>query len=273
MMADRKGPITAPVLKGMKGSGRKIIMLTAYDYLTGRIVDEAEVDCVLVGDSLAMVVLGYDSTLPVTVDEMIHHTKAVRRGVKRALLVGDMPFGSYQGSVSEAVANAARFLKEAGVGAVKIEGGVAVAESVRRMVEVGIPVMGHIGMTPQSLRQFGGFKVQGRDEAGRREILAGAAALEEAGAFSLVLEGIPDDVAEEVTQSISIPTIGIGAGPSCDGQVLVLHDLLGMVEDFKPKFVKRYANLAEQAKAAVRAFGQEVQDGVYPDEEHSYGKR
>lgn len=267
-MAD--GSITVPALRAMKGSGHKVTMLTAYDYLTGKIVDEAGVDCILVGDSLAMVVLGYDTTLPVTVDEMLHHTKAVRRGVKRALLVGDMPFGSYQGSVSEAVSNAVRFLKEAGADAVKIEGGAHVVECARRMVEVGIPVMGHLGMTPQSVRQFGGFKVQGKDERQRRKILDDAAALEEAGAFSLVLEGIPVGLAEEVTASVTIPTIGIGAGRGCDGQVLVIHDLLGMVEDFKPRFVKRYANLAEQARDAVRAYCREVQDGVYPGDEHTY---
>lgn len=263
-------PITVPKLQAMKAEGRKITVVTAYDYLTGKLVDEAGIDCVLVGDSLGMVVLGYDSTLPVTMDEMLHHTKAVRRGVKRALLVGDMPFGSFQGSVSEAVANATRFLKEAGADAVKLEGGEPVAESVARMVEVGIPVMGHLGMTPQSVRQFGGFKVQGRQEAQRRAILAGAKALEQAGAFSIVLEGMPVDVAAEVTASVSIPTIGIGAGRACDGQVLVLHDLLGLFDDFKPKFVKRFANLAQDVRGAVAAYCDEVRRGEYPQDEFTY---
>lgn len=263
-------PITVPKLQAMKAEGRKITVVTAYDYLTGKLVDEAGIDCVLVGDSLGMVVLGYDSTLPVTMDEMLHHTKAVRRGVKRALLVGDMPFGSFQGSVSEAVANATRFLKEAGADAVKLEGGEPVAESVARMVEVGIPVMGHLGMTPQSVRQFGGFKVQGRQEAQRRAILAGAKALEQAGAFSIVLEGMPVDLAAEVTASVSIPTIGIGAGRACDGQVLVLHDLLGLFDDFKPKFVKRFANLAQDVRGAVAAYCDEVRRGEYPQDEFTY---
>lgn len=266
MAAER---MSVPALRALKGQ-RKITMLTAYDYLTAKIVDEAGVDCILVGDSLGMVVLGYDSTLPVTMEEMLHHTKAVRRGARRALVVGDMPFGSYQGSVAEAVANATRFIKEAGADAVKLEGGVAVAEAVRRMTEVGIPVLGHVGMTPQSVLQFGGFKVQGRDERRRREILEGAKALEEAGAFAVVLEAVPGDLAAEVTASLSIPTIGIGAGRACDGQVLVIQDVLGLAEDFKPKFVKRYANLAQQIREAVQAYCREVQDGTYPGDEHTY---
>ena len=266
-MADTR--MTVPALRALKGQ-RKITMLTAYDFLTARLLDEAGVDCILVGDSLGMVVLGYDTTLPVTMEEMLHHTKAVRRGVKRALVIGDMPFGSFQGSVAEAVANAARFLKEAGADAVKLEGGLQVADAVRRMVDVGIPVVGHVGMTPQSVRQYGGFKVQGRDEARRREILDGAVALEEAGAFCIILEGVPASLAAEVTARVSVPTVGIGAGPGCDGQVLVTPDLLGLVEDFKPKFVKRYANLAEQVREAVRAFAREVQEGTYPSDEHTY---
>lgn len=262
--------MTVPKLRAMKSDGHKIAVLTAYDYLTGRLLDEAGVDCVLVGDSLGMVVLGYDTTLPVTMDEMIHHTKAVRRGVTRALLVVDMPFGSYEGSVAEAVANASRLLKETGADAVKLEGGVSIADSVARMVEVGIPVMGHIGMTPQSVKQYGGFKVQGRRDEEVRQVLAGAMALQEAGAFSVVLEGIPEKLAAEVTASMEIPTIGIGAGKNCDGQVLVVHDMLGFFEDFKPKFVKRYANLAEQTREAVRAYCQEVRDGVFPEEDHIY---
>ncbi len=262
--------MTVPQLRAMKADGRKITMVTAYDYLTGKLVDEAGVDCVLVGDSLAMVVLGYETTLPVTVDEMLHHTKAVRRGVKRALLIGDMPFGSFQGSPTEALNNAVRFLKEAGVDAVKLEGGRRVAEHVRRMVESGIPVVGHIGMTPQSVRAFGGFRVQGRGEEQEAQALEDAKALEDAGVCSIVLEGMPAGLAERITAEVSVPTIGIGAGKACDGQVLVIHDLLGLVEDFKPKFVKRYANLAEATRKAVQAYCDEVRDGRYPDEEHSY---
>lgn len=262
--------ITVPLLRGMKAKGQKVAMVTAYDYLTGRLVDEAGVDAVLVGDSLAMVVLGHETTLPVTVDEMLHHTRAVRRGVKRALLIGDMPFGSYQGSVAEAVSQAARFLKEAGADAVKLEGGRRVAPQVERMVDVGIPVMGHIGMTPQSVREYGGFKVQGRGESARKALLDDARALEEAGVFAIVLEAIPASLAEEITAAVSVPTIGIGAGKGCDGQVLVLHDLLGLVDDFKPKFVKRYASLADEVRRAVGAYCDEVREGRYPGDEHSY---
>lgn len=262
--------VTVPQISAMKAKKRRITMVTAYDYLTGKLVDEAGVDCVLVGDSLAMVVLGYETTLPVTMDEMLHHAKAVRRGVKRALLIADLPFGSFQGSVAEALGNAVRFLKEAGVDAVKLEGGRRVAEHVRRMVESGIPVLGHIGMTPQSVRAYGGFRVQGRGAEQEAQVLADAKALEEAGAFAVVLEGMPAGLAARITAELSIPTIGIGAGKECDGQVLVVHDLLGYIDDFKPKFVKRYANLAEETRKAVRAFCEEVRDGRYPDEEHSY---
>lgn len=262
--------VTVPLFRGMKEKGTKLAVVTAYDYLTGRLVDEAGVDAVLVGDSLAMVILGHETTLPVTVDEMLHHTRAVRRGVKRALLIGDMPFGSYQGSVSEAVSQAARFLKEAGADAVKLEGGRRVVPQVERMVEAGIPVMGHLGMTPQSVREYGGFKVQGRDESARRKLIDDARALEAAGVFAIVLEAIPAPLAEEITASVRVPTIGIGAGRGCDGQVLVLHDLLGLIDDFKPKFVKRYANLAEEVRRAVGAYCDEVRDGRYPDDEHSY---
>lgn len=262
--------VTVPSLRVMKAQGRRIAMVTAYDYVTGRIVDEAGADVVLVGDSLAMVALGHETTLPVTLDEMLHHTRAVRRGVKRALVVGDMPFGSYQGSVAEAVGNAARFLKEAGADAVKLEGGRRVAEAVRRMTEVGIPVMGHIGMTPQSVHQMGGFKVQGREEAQRRALLEDAKALEEAGVFTLVLEAIPAELAQVITAAVSVPTIGIGAGPHCDGQVLVITDLLGFTDDLRPKFVKRYAELGEAARRAVAEYCREVRDGMFPTEEYSY---
>lgn len=263
-------PVTTTHIQAMKEAGQRITMLTAYDAISGRLVDEAGVDMVLVGDSLGMVILGHDTTLPVTMDEMLHHTRAVRRGVQRALVVGDMPFGSFQGSVDTAVNNAVRFLKEAGADAVKLEGGQRVVAAVQRMVKMGIPVMGHIGLTPQSVQVFGGFKVQGRDQDQRQALLADAHALEEAGVFSLVVEGVPADLAAEITRSLTIPTIGIGAGPACDGQVLVLHDMLGLVEDFKPKFVKRYAQLATLTKEAVAQFCTEVRQGTFPDEDYSY---
>lgn len=262
--------MTAPAIRAMKAQGRRIAMVTAYDYVTGKIVDESGADIALVGDSLAMVALGHETTLPVTLDEMLHHTRAVRRGVRRALLVGDMPFGTYQGSLSEAVANAARFLKEAGADGVKLEGGRRVAGTVQRMTEAGIPVMGHIGMTPQSVHQYGGFKVQGREQDQRRALLDDAKALEEAGAFSIVLECIPADLAREITAAVDVPTIGIGAGPHCDGQVLVINDMLGFVDEFRPKFVKRYAELGEEARRAVAAYCEEVRDGRFPTDEHSY---
>lgn len=262
--------VTVPSVMEAKSQGKRLVMITAYDATMGRLVDEAGVDMVLVGDSLAMVVLGYDTTLPVTMEEMLHHTRAVRRGVKRALVIGDMPFGSFQGNVSEAVANAARFLKEAGADAVKLEGGVRVASHVRQMTEMGIPVLGHIGMTPQSVQQYGGFKVQGRDERAREALLKDAKALEEAGAFAIVLECIPESLGEEITKSVSIPTIGIGAGRYCDGQVLVIHDVLGLASDFKPKFVKRYVDLTTATIDAVKTYCDEVRSGVYPGPEHRY---
>lgn len=268
--SEKSEKVTVPAIRAMKAQGRRIAMVTAYDYVTGRLVDEAGADIALVGDSVGMVMLGYETTLPVTMEEMLHHTRAARRGVKRALLVGDMPFGSYQGSVSEAVHNAARFLKEAGADAVKVEGGRRIAETVRTMTLHGIPVMGHIGMTPQSVRQYGGFKVQGREEAERKELLEDAKALEEAGVFAIVLECIPASLAEEITASVSVPTIGIGAGPSCDGQVLVIHDLLGLSGDFKPRFVKRYAELGKLAREAIAEYCREVREGAFPAPEHSY---
>lgn len=268
--AEPKARVTAPAVRAMKAQGRRIAMVTAYDYLTGRLADEAGVDIVLVGDSLAMVVLGHETTLPVTLEEMLHHTRAVRRGVKRALLVGDLPFGSFQANPSEAVANAVRFLKEAGADAVKLEGGERVAPAVRQMSEAGIPVMGHLGMTPQSVRQYGGFKVQGRDEAQRQALLDDAKALAEAGVFAIVLECIPAEVAQEITEAVRVPTIGIGAGPHCDGQVLVIHDLLGFVEDFQPRFVKRYAELGKEARRAIAEYCREVREGSFPTDAHSY---
>lgn len=253
-----------------KAEGKKITMLTAYDYPFARIVDEAGVDAILVGDSVAMVVQGIENTLPVTMDEMIYHTKMVSRASERAMVLGDMPFMSYQVSVEEAVRNAGRFIKEAGAQAVKIEGGSEVAEKVEAMVRSDIPVMAHIGLTPQSIHRMGGYKVQGRTEHAKRQLLEDARVLQEAGAFSIVLEAIPMDLAKEITESLEIPTIGIGAGPHCDGQVLVIHDLLGLFERFVPKFVKRYTNLKAEALKAVKEYIEEVQKGLFPSEEQSF---
>ena len=251
-----------------KGDGRRFPMLTAYDFPTARILDEAGIPVLLVGDSLAQVILGYETTLPVTVDEMLHHARAVARGAKNALLVGDMPFLSYQVSTEEAIRNAGRFLKEGGMHAVKIEG--PQLELAEALASRGIPVMGHLGLTPQSVHTMGGYRVQAKTEEAADRLLADASALEKAGVFSLVLEGIPADVSKRVTESVSVPTIGIGAGPHCDGQVLVLTDLLGLGEGKYPKFVKPFANLREEITRAVRAFADQVESGVFPDEEHSY---
>jgi 3-methyl-2-oxobutanoate hydroxymethyltransferase len=253
-----------------KGTGDKIVMLTAYDASFGRLLDRSGVEIVLVGDSLGMVLLGYESTVPVTMEEMLHHSRAVKHGVERALLVGDMPFLSYQVDKREAIANAGRFLKEAGCDAVKVEGGLEICETVAAMVRAGIPVMGHIGLTPQTAGALGGYKVQGKDGESARRLLAEATGLAEAGVFALVLECIPDKLAGAITASIAIPTIGIGAGVQCDGQVLVSHDLLGMFEKFVPSFVKRYADLAPQIAGGINAFRDEVKSGVYPDVEHSF---
>ncbi len=253
-----------------KAQGERIVMLTAYDYPFARLLDEAEVDIVLVGDSLAMVVQGLENTLPVSMQEMLYHTRMVSRAVQRALVVGDMPYLSYQLSIEQAVLNAGRFLKEAGAQAVKVEGGLEVVEKVRAMVRAEIPVMAHIGLTPQAIYRMGGFKVQGRDEKARQRLKEEALALQEAGAFSLLLEAIPMQLAQEITQSLSIPTIGIGAGPHTDGQVLVLHDLLGLFERFRPKFVKQYANLRQEALRAIREFRQEVREGRFPTEKESF---
>jgi 3-methyl-2-oxobutanoate hydroxymethyltransferase len=253
-----------------KAEGRKITMLTAYDYPTAQIVDQAGIDIVLVGDSLGMVVQGATSTLPVTMDEMIYHTRMVARAAQTAMVVGDLPFLSYQADLSEAVRNAGRFLKEAGAEAVKLEGGSRMAECIDAIVSSGIPVMAHIGLTPQYVHMLGGFKVQGRDEAAREKILADARAVQDAGAFSVVLEAMPSTLAREIREALSIPTIGIGAGVDCDGQVLVLHDLLGLFDRFTPKFVKKYANLREQAIAAVKEYKQDVEAGSFPAPEHSF---
>ncbi|MFN2556442.1 MAG: 3-methyl-2-oxobutanoate hydroxymethyltransferase [Nitriliruptorales bacterium] len=263
-------PVTIHHLQAMKKRGERFAMLTAYDYLSARILDEAGIPVVLVGDSLGMVVLGYSSTIPVTVDEMLHHVRATSRGIQRGLVVADMPFGSYQEGPSQALANATRFLKEGGANAVKLEGGGPMAEVTSSLVRAGIPVMGHLGLTPQSVNQFGGFKVQGRDEEAAQRILDDAVALADAGAFSIVLECVPAELAARVTAALDIPTIGIGAGPETDGQVLVWHDFLGLTSGKLPRFVKQYANLRSEITAAVKAFASEVAHGDYPGEEHSY---
>ncbi len=264
-------PVTVRDVRAFKERKERFVMLTAYEALSARLLDEAGIPVLLVGDSLGMVVLGHDSTLPVTMEDMLHHTAAVARRVENALVVGDMPFMSYQGSVEEGIKNAGRFLKEAGANAVKLEGGGRVLDLVERLVEAGIPVMGHLGLTPQSVNQLGGYRVQGRSEEQAHELLKDAKDLEAAGIFSLVLEAVPSELAREVTKGLEVPTIGIGAGPHTDGQVLVFHDLLGITPGPAPKFVKRYAELGEEIKGAARAFAEEVAAGTYPGPEHSYG--
>ena len=264
-------PVGVRDLLEMKRRGDKIVALTAYDYLFGRLVDESGCDIVLVGDSLGQVVLGYDSTIPVTLAEMIHHAKAVRRGVKHALLVVDMPFLSYQVSAEETLRNAGTVLKETGCEAVKLEGGDERAAAMAgALVQVGIPVMGHVGLTPQSVHALGGYRVQGREQADAQRILAEARRLQDAGCFSVVLELMPAGLAADITRSLQIPTIGIGAGPTCDGQVLVLYDMLGLNDGFKPKFLRRFAALAEDSRGGLRDFVTAVRDGSYPDAEHSF---
>lgn len=262
--------VTTVSLREMKERSEKISMLTAYDFPIARLLDEVGIDVILVGDSLAMVGLGYETTLPVTMDEMLHHVRAVTRGVKRALVVADMPFGSFQVSIEEGVRNAGRFLKEAGAHAVKLEGGREVADLTRRLTAIGIPVMGHLGLTPQMVHQFGGFKVQARSAAAAERLLEEALLLEEAGIFSLVLEGIPWQVAEVITAELRTPTIGIGAGPACDGQVLVTNDLLGLFDDFTPKFVKRYADLKGTIRAAFAEYHRDVRSGQFPGPGHAF---
>jgi 3-methyl-2-oxobutanoate hydroxymethyltransferase len=256
--------IRVPDLKEKKSRGEKIAMLTAYDATMARLLDQAGVDALLVGDSVAMVVLGYENTLSVTLDDMLHHTRAVARGATRALIVADMPFLSYQVSAEEAVRNAGRLLQEGGASAVKIEGGRPVLEAVRRMVDVGIPVMGHLGLQPQSVHRIGGYIKQATRPQDADALGADAIALQDAGAFALVLESIPEDVAKTVSAALEIPTIGIGAGPHCDGQVLVSYDMLGLFDRFVPSFVKQYANLAETVQAATRAYVEDVREGRYP---------
>ena len=262
--------VTVPNIQEMKRNGERIPMITAYDYPTARLVDEAGVPMILVGDSLGMAVLGYDSTLPVTMEDMLHHIKAVVRGAQRALIVGDMPFMSYQSDVSTAIRNAGRLLQEGGAQTVKLEGGEAVAETVQHIVECGIPVMGHIGLTPQSVNQLGGYKVQGKTPKAAAKLLRDAQALEEAGAFAVVLETVPARLGRLISQRLSIPTIGIGAGVDCDGQVQVVHDMLGLFTDFLPKHAKRYALLAEATKEAVGRYAEEVCEGTFPTEKESF---
>jgi len=253
-----------------KSEGRKITMLTAYDYPFAKIVDEAGIDGIIVGDSLGMVVQGLENTLPVTMDEMIYHTKIVSRAVTNSMVIGDLPFMSYQAGIDDAVRNAGRFLKEAGASAVKIEGGAEVAEHIRAMTRSDIPVMAHIGLTPQSIHRMGGYKVQGKTEESAKRLLEDAHIAEDAGAFSLLLEAIPMGLAKSITRELSIPTIGIGAGPYCDGQVLVLHDVLGLFDRFLPKFAKRYANLKDNALTAISNYRKEVEEGSFPSVEQSF---
>ncbi len=253
-----------------KKEGKKITMLTAYDYPFAQVVDEAGIDAILVGDSLGMVVQGLENTLPVTMDEMIYHTKMVTRAVKSSMVIADMPFMSYQASVEDAVRNAGRFLKEAGASAVKMEGGVEIAEHIKTMTKSDIPVMAHIGLTPQSIHRMGGYKVQGKTEDAAKKLIEEAQIVEDAGAFSLLLEAIPMNLAKKITKELSIPTIGIGAGPHCDGQVLVLHDVIGMFERFVPKFVKQYANLKKEALKAVKTYKEEIEKGIFPSDKHSF---
>ncbi len=257
-------------IKEMKQKGEKIAMLTAYDYSTAKVVDAVGVPLILVGDSLGMVVLGYESTIPVTMAEMLHHTKAVVRGSKQAMVIGDMPFMTYQVSIEDALHNAARFIQEGGAQAVKLEGGVTVADKVRRIVECGIPVMGHIGLTPQSINQLGGFKIQGKTSQAAANLLKDAQALEEAGAFAVVLETVPALLAALISQKISIPTIGIGAGVGCDGQVQVINDVLGSFSDFVPKHAKQYVKLADIIKGAVTDYYNEVKAGTFPTDKQSF---
>lgn len=265
-----EGKITVPEIRGMKGRGEKITALTAYDYCFARILDEAGIDILLVGDSLGMVIQGHENTLPVTMDDMVYHTRVVVRGRKRALVVADMPFLSFQVSVEEARRNAGRLVQEGGAEAVKLEGGVGMLPAVKGVAEMGIPVMGHVGLTPQWIHQFGGYRVQGKEKASGEAIVRDALALEEAGAFAVVLEGIPMDLAKGITERLSIPTIGIGAGVHCDGQVLVVHDMLGLYDRFSPKFVKRYADVKGVMIKAVKDYVAEVRGRTFPGEKHSF---
>jgi len=262
--------VTVPRVVAKKAAGEKITMVTAYDYPAARLVDRAGVDIILVGDSLGMVVLGYEDTTKVTMDEMLHHSRAVARARPRALVVGDMPFGTFQASADDAVRNAVRFVQEGGAEAVKLEGGQAVASAAASILAAGIPVMGHIGLTPQSVHALGGYRVQGRTSESESRLLRDAASLEAAGVFAVVLEGMPLKLGRRITEALRVPTIGIGAGPYCDGQVLVLHDLLGFFDGFAPKFAKAYADLNTVIVEAVERFRADVETGAFPDREHSY---
>jgi len=262
--------ITTTKLKEMKQKGERIAMLTAYDFSTAKMLNKAGIDVILVGDSLGMVKLGYENTLPVTVEDIFYHCRAVKRGNSRALLVADMPFMSYEANKKDALYNAGKMVKEGGAEAVKIEGGSEYFDTIRAIIKTKIPVMGHLGLTPQSINQLGGFKVQGRDEEKAEKIISEALELEKYGVFALVLECVPEKLSEAITKKLSIPTIGIGAGAACDGQVLVTDDMLGLFGEFKPKFVKQYANLGPQIIEAVKNYRDEVKEGKFPSEEHSY---
>lgn len=253
-----------------KQAKKKISMLTAYDYPFARIVDEAGIDAILVGDSLAMVVQGLENTLPVTMDEMIYHSRIVSRAATRSMVIGDMPYLSYQISIEDAIRNGGRFLKEGGVQAVKLEGGREVEEVVKALTKSEIPVMAHIGLTPHAIHRMGGYKVQGKTEVSAQRLLEDAKILEDAGAFSMILEAIPAELARRITEELSIPTIGIGAGPSCDGQILVIHDVIGLFDRFVPKFVKRYANFKDDALSVIKQYKEEVDEGIFPGKEHSF---
>ena len=257
-------------LQAKKEQNKHITMLTAYDYPTALLVEKAGIDIILVGDSLAMVILGYENTLPVTMDEMIYHCKAVSKGAKNTFLVGDMPFMSYQINMTQAIANAGRFLKEGGMDAVKLEGGQEMTKTIKAIVDAGIPVMGHIGLTPQSVSKLGGYRVRGKNLESAQKLINDAAALQKAGCFSIVLEAIPDRLAKLITDQLSIPTIGIGAGSYCDGQVLVIHDLIGLFDRFTPKFVKQYTNVSTQILKALQKFKDEIEKGAFPTTKHSY---
>lgn len=261
---------TVMTFKEAKTKGEKLTMLTAYDYSMAKLIDESEINCILVGDSLGMVCLGYEDTLSVTMEDMIHHTKAVARGAKNALVVGDMPFMSYQTSIYDAVCNAGRLIKEGNANAVKLEGGAAVADQVSAIVKASIPVMGHLGLTPQSVNTFGGFKVQGKSEEAARKLIEEAQILEEAGAFAIVLECVPAKLAELITGKVSIPTIGIGAGKGCDGQILVYQDMLGMFSAFKPKFVKQFSDVGHHMREGFKQYIEEVKSGSFPGKEHEF---
>ena len=261
---------TTITFKDSKKNKQKLTMLTAYDYSTAKLIDSCGINGILVGDSLGMVCLGYEDTLSVTMEDMIHHTKAVAKGAKNSLIVADMPFMSYQTSVYDAVYNAGRLIKEGRAQAIKLEGGVEVFEQIKAIVKASIPVMGHVGLTPQSVNAFGGFKVQGKDEVAAKKLIEDAIAVEKAGAFSVVLEGVPSKLAKIVTEKLSIPTIGIGAGIDCDGQILVYQDMLGMFSDFTPKFVKKYESLGDKMKSAFETYIDEVENGYFPSQKHSF---